>query len=183
MKLFCNTQLSEESTTHTTDIWMMFGVWVVPYMHAPSVRSHACSSCRHWSWLYIYIYRQPTYIVLFQINVYCLWISYHSVKYTLCMCAYQGISLSMITIRTISFISDGRCTYIQAASRAGRQVHGDTLLRKDFHSIQFYKWWNTLMCILWLQNSSTDYFTTVQSAVRPYKWAVYKWPTRVHYMS
>ena len=50
---------------------------------------------------------------------------------------FQGISLAMITIRTISFISEGRCTYVQAVSRSGRQVHVETLLWKVvlLHSI------------------------------------------------
>ena len=75
---------------------------------------------------------------------------------------------AVITIRTLSFITEGRCTYVQAVSRLGRQVHVETLLWKDFHCFQFYIW-NALMCTLWLQHSSTDYtyFATVQSAVQP----------------
>ena len=99
----------------------MFGVWVVPYMHAPSVRSHTCSSCRHWRWLYIYIYRQPTYIVLFQINVYYLWISYHSVKYTLCMCASKTFHCQWSRSgQSVSSQTEGARTYRQQAGQADK---------------------------------------------------------------
>ena len=84
-----------------------------------------------------------------------------------CGCVHaKALNCQWSRSRTLSFISKGTCTYVQAVSRSDRQVHGESRLWKCFHCIQFYEW-NALMCTLWLQNTSTDYFTTVQSAAQP----------------
>ena len=93
----------------------------------------------------------------------------------LCMCACQGTILARILIRTISSSQkESACKYSQWAGQADKW--GNTLW-KDFTAFNFINDMHWCACC--------DFKTALQttSLQCSQQLSLYKWPTKVHYMS
>ena len=88
-----------------------------------SQNSHSSESS-HNSYIYLYTVMHAEFLHA---------IRYHSVNYALCMCAYQGITLSQIMIRTIRFI---RKVHVRTSSKQVGKLRNATSMER-LHAFTF----------------------------------------------